>query len=67
MNNKVKKCCICGGYFMGWGNNPAPVKQRGECCSSCNSFIVIPARLEHYTRKAEVTKEGGVDLAEKVS
>ena len=43
MKNEVKKCCICGDYFDGWGNNPWPVKKRGECCSYCNSFVVIPA------------------------
>lgn len=46
MKNEIKKCCICGDYFEGWGNNPAPVKKRGECCSYCNSFVVIPARIE---------------------
>ncbi len=42
---KVKKCCICGKKFTGWGNNPAPVKLKGECCDECNNDYVIPARL----------------------
>ena len=41
----MKKCCICGKKFEGWGNNPAPVKIRGRCCDDCNSTQVIPARL----------------------
>ena len=45
MSNKVKKCCICGGYFTGWGNTPAPIKKRGECCDFCNCFVVVPARI----------------------
>lgn len=62
MKNEVKKCCICGDYFDGWGNNPWPVKKRGECCSYCNSFVVIPARIEldmreYYKRMGAQRKE----------
>ena len=45
MKNEVKKCCICGAKFIGWGNNPWPVKDEGECCDYCNDMKVIPARL----------------------
>lgn len=46
MDEKEKKvCCICGKEFKGWGNNPWPVKEDGECCNSCNSQKVIPARI----------------------
>lgn len=45
MNDDIKKCCICGCEFAGWGNNPWPVKEDGECCDECNTFKVIPARL----------------------
>lgn len=41
-----KKCCICGKRFTGWGNNPWPVKEEGECCNECNRKKVIPARIE---------------------
>ena len=41
-----KTCCLCGGEFEGYGNNPAPVKESGECCGRCNAEKVIPARLE---------------------
>lgn len=39
------KCCICGKVFWGYGNNPAPVKDKGRCCDICNSTQVIPTRL----------------------
>ena len=42
----MKKCCICGKTFTGWGHNPYPVKTEGECCSECNMQCVVPARLE---------------------
>lgn len=39
------KCCICGKRFVGYGNNPRPVKWSGVCCDDCNRNVVIPARL----------------------
>ena len=39
-------CCICGEESYGYGNNPAPVKEEGRCCDSCNAKFVIPARIE---------------------
>ena len=44
-DNQTKTCCICGKKFEGWGNNPYPVKDSGECCDECNWDKVIPARL----------------------
>lgn len=41
----MKHCCICGQLFEGYGNNPAPVETRGECCDDCNINIVVPRRL----------------------
>ena len=46
MDNNEKTCCICGKTFTGWGNNPWPVAEDGECCDECNIIKVIPARLE---------------------
>ena len=46
MENQKKKCCICGIEFEGWGNNPWPVKDEGECCDVCNTIHVVPARLK---------------------
>lgn len=40
----MKKCCICGKEFEGWGNNPWPL-EGDECCDDCNYEYVIPARI----------------------
>ena len=44
---EVHTCCICGDEFVGYGNNPEPVKSfdDGVCCDACNIKFVIPARL----------------------
>lgn len=41
----MKHCCICGQLFEGYGNNPAPISTRGECCDDCNINLVVPRRL----------------------
>ena len=41
-----KTCCICDREFIGFGNDPYPVKDKGTCCDQCNSEVVIPKRLE---------------------
>jgi len=53
MDNEMKVCCICGRKFTGWGNNPYPVTDDGECCDACNSVYVIPARLRQIYAKNE--------------
>lgn len=53
MNYDKKVCCICGRDFNGYGNNPNPVKEEGECCSLCNTTIVIPARLKAYGNQSD--------------
>ena len=60
MRNDIKKCCICGEYFDGWGNNPWPVKKRGDCCDLCNCFIVIPARIELHSKAQTEYKTAGI-------
>lgn len=45
-----KTCCICGREFIGFGNNPYPVKDKGTCCDQCNSEVVIPKRLEAFVK-----------------
>ena len=58
----MKKCCICGCKFEGFGNNPAPVVKGGcaVCCEFCNDTVVIPARikqmLENKKRGTEQSK-----------
>lgn len=42
---RKQKCCICGKPFIGYGNNPAPIKHKGRCCDACNGQMVIPSRL----------------------
>lgn len=42
---KTEKCCFCKKSIIGYGNNPAPVKESGRCCDECNRNIVIPARF----------------------
>ena len=43
--NEIWRCVICFEYFTGWGNNPDPVKNYGDCCNNCNTNVVLPARL----------------------
>ena len=42
---KNKVFCICGKEFTGFGNNPWPIRQSGECCDECNADKVVPARI----------------------
>ena len=43
---EAKVCCICGKEFTGYGNNPYPVCEDGECCDKCNEEKVLPIRLK---------------------
>ena len=52
-----KTCCLCGEEFEGYGNNPAPVKESGECCDRCNAEKVIPVRLETLLASGENADE----------
>lgn len=45
-----KICCLCNRIFIGWGNNPEPLKDSGVCCSVCDETKVIPARIEQYRK-----------------
>ena len=46
-NDEIKVCVICKEEFTGWGNNPSPIKDEGECCDTCDNEKVIPARIEN--------------------
>lgn len=48
LTEDIETCCICGEPLEGLGNNPAPYKETGRCCNSCNLKFVIPARLEQW-------------------
>ena len=56
------KCCICGKLATGYGNNPFPIKQKGECCNTCD-IEVMKARLlgimtpQEYEEFAKLKKE----------
>lgn len=50
---KTEKCCICGKEIIGWGNNPAPVKNEGLCCDECCSKVVIPARYNQVINRSK--------------
>jgi len=46
-----ERCVICGNPIDGWGNNPWPIKEDGQCCDSCNMSIVVPARIANLQQK----------------
>lgn len=48
-DNGYFECCLCGKLVKGYGNNPAPLMNKGKCCEECNMTKVIPARLEALT------------------
>jgi hypothetical protein len=51
--DEEKTCCICGMKFTGYGYNPYPIKESGECCRQCNYEVVVP---ERYRRHLEYQK-----------
>lgn len=55
---KLSKCCICGNYFEGHGNNPDPViiGKNKKCCNFCDTYFVIPAR--ETEEKCQTIKSG---------
>ena len=50
----IWRCVICDEYFTGFGNNPEPVKNYGDCCNSCNTNKVIPARVKQIITNQEL-------------
>ena len=51
MEHKI--CIICKNKFEGYGNNPEPYANTGQCCDKCNMQYVIPARIAELERKSE--------------
>ena len=51
----MKKCCICGKEFDGWGNNAYPLAD-GICCDECNKQVIIARikRLKELEDKKKV-------------
>ena len=44
MTTENGTCVLCGRPITGWGNNPYPLAEDGECCDQCNN-LVVQARL----------------------
>lgn len=57
MKQEKRYCCICGKELKGWGNNPHPVRQEGECCYECNVKYVIPQRILSINSIIKTTKD----------
>lgn len=51
----MRKCCLCGKEFTGWGNDPWPVDKdpNHECCDECNERKVIPVRITYFINKED--------------
>lgn len=45
MKEKKKICNLCGREFTGFGNNPDPLRIKGQVCDECNAYVIIPTRL----------------------
>ena len=59
----MRKCCICGEEFEGYGNNPAPFNVEGKCCNFCNDNVVLPVRVYTFGRcYALLIKENTCEL-----
>lgn len=41
----LKRCCICRRWFIGYGNNPRPVKFEGYCCDKCSKNVILDVRI----------------------
>lgn len=64
-NAEVRECCLCGREFKGWGNNPAPLRDKGVCCDECNGGVIL-ARMAAYAAlveqgKMNADKKGGTE------
>ena len=61
-------CVLCGGYFKGFGNNPAPLADGSKyrCCERCNVVIVFKFRLlgggRDGDRRLFYTEENGARI-----
>lgn len=58
MKEKKKICNLCGREFMGFGNNPDPLRVKGQVCDECNAYVIIPTRLLilQYTNNIKTKK-----------
>jgi len=51
----MRECILCGGKYIGYGNNAEPIK-KGRCCDICDNLKVIPARLKLAIAKIKKLK-----------
>jgi len=58
----TKTCVLCGKAFNGFGNNPWPLAESGECCDKCNLERVVPARIEVANGRQAAQRAEGEDL-----
>jgi hypothetical protein len=62
MKREGFKCCICGKWRLGWGdrrqfgNNPQPLRDKGQCCEQCNSDVIV-ARCDEYYKQRLAKKD----------
>lgn len=54
--DEQKTCCMCAEEIVGYGNNPRPLKDDGECCNSCNTYVVA-YRICCLTAEEKLTDE----------
>lgn len=58
------KCCICGGKYEHYGNNPEPlvssVVGSGRCCDECNNRLVIPFRVAEMRLRRMFLNQGNI-------
>lgn len=47
MDKQIKKCCICGKEYTGYGHNAWPVMD-DRCCDECNNSKILPIRMMIY-------------------
>ena len=67
MLENYKTCCICGKVFEGYGKNPKPIREDGECCYECYVKHVVPEMIGEIKIKAdEITEDSLGKLVKKM-
>ena len=62
LGGRKMKCCLCNNQIeveiSGWseGHNAQPLAE-GRCCSECNDFDVIPARMQGLYQRPKAEKQ----------
>lgn len=69
MKSKKQKCCICNKEFIGFGNNPYPLKEKGRCCDECNYLVLVERLkvLEHKNKMIKIIDEGRTEQHNKLN